>query len=401
MTGPGITNPVMRDLLPGEQVPLVDNQIFGSGFSGPNSIGWVKIESTVGKVAGFFMMFNAGLTELDGANVTTNRLTSFIYPEIDARGFTKVSIANPNPDPATLTLDLIGSDGTIQSSATRNLPANGSLAADLFTDIFPGSNPTGSGYVRVTSNQGVLPFELIGKSTQYLGSLNGQDAAQGASILYCPQFVFGETWRTTLSVVNLDIRPGTVTFRFIRDDASQMGATKVVPIDAHGKIYIDDDSFFQSFIVAPGGALIQGYVEIVSTDVQLAGSVVFGDPERSAFASALPLVSTLDKAFIFSHLASNNQYFTGVAILNPGPFDAAVDVEVYKADGTLEMTTKVFVPRLRRIARLLTDIFPELEGQQRTSGYFKVISTQPLATFALFGTRSLSALSAIPPQVVK
>jgi hypothetical protein len=400
-TGPEVTNPVIRDLLPGAQVPLVDYQIFGSGFSGPNSIGWVKIESTVGKVAGFFMMFNAGLTELDGANVTTNPLTSFIYPEIDAQGFTKISIANPNPDPATLTLDLTRSDGTIQSSATRNLPANGSLAADLFTDIFPGSNPTGDGYVRVTSNQGVLPFELIGKSTQYLGSLNGQDAAQGASTLYCPQFVFGETWYTTLSVVNLDNRPGTVTFRFIRDDASQLGATKVVPIDARGKIYIDDDSFFQSFIVAPGGALIQGYVEIVSTDVQLAGSVVFGDPERTAFASALPLVSTLDRSFIFSHLASNNQYFTGVAILNPGPFDAAVDIEVYKADGTLDRTTKVFVPRLRRVARLLTEIFPELEGQERISGYFKVLSTQPLATFALFGTRSLSALSAIPPQVVK
>ncbi len=400
-TGPGITNPVIRDLLPGEQVPLVDNQIFGSGFFGPDSIGWVKIESTVARVAGFFMMFNACLTELDGANVTSNPLTSFIYPEIDAQGFTKVSIANPNPDPATVTLDLIRSDGTVQSSVTRNIPANGSLAADLFADIFPGSNPTGDGYVRVASNQGVLPFELVGKSTQYLGSLNGQDAAQGASTLYCPQFVFGETWETTISVVNLDNRPGTVTFRFIREDASQLGATKVVPIEAYGKIYVDDATFFQSFIVAPGGALIQGYVEIVSTDVQLAGSVVFGDPERTAFASALPLVSTLDQSFIFSHLASNSQYFTGVAMLNPGPFDAAVDIEIYKADGTLDRTTKVFVPRLRRVSRLLTDIFPELEGQDRISGYFKVISTQPLATFALFGTRNLSALSAIPPQVVK
>jgi len=42
---------------PGEQLPLVDNQIFGSGFFGPDSMGWVKIESTSARVAGFFMIF--------------------------------------------------------------------------------------------------------------------------------------------------------------------------------------------------------------------------------------------------------------------------------------------------------------------------------------------------------
>ena len=398
--GPGITNPVVRDLLPGEQVALVDKQIFGSGFSGPDSIGWVKIESTVGRAVGFFMMFNAVLTELDGATFTSNPISSFIYPELEAQGFTRVSIANPNPDPAALTLDLVGSNGITRSSATRNIPANGSLAADL-TDIFPGASFAGDSYVRASSNRGVLPFELIGKPTQYVASLNGQDASQEASTLYCPQYVIGEAWQTAISVVNLDNKPGTVTFRFIHDDASQTGATKIVPIDPYGKIYVDDPAFFQSFIVAPGGALRQGYVEIIGNDVRLAGSVVLGDPDRTAFASALPLVSVLDRSFIFSHLASNEQYFTGVALLNPGLFDAAVDVEIYKADGTLDRTTKVLVPRLRRISRMLTDLFPELEGQERLSGYIKLTSTQPLATFALFGTRNLSALSAIPPQTVK
>jgi hypothetical protein len=401
VTGAGISNPVFRDLLPGQQIPIIDYQLFGSSFSGPTSNGWVKIESTVSRIAGFFMIFNAGLTELDGANISSELMTSFIYPEVENQGFTRINVANPGTDPAELTIDLMRPDGTVQASGTRSVPANGSLVADLFNDIFPGQEHNGSRYVKVSSNKAVLPFELLGKSAQYLEGLNGQDAAQGSSILYCPQYVIGESWNTSLSVVNLNGTAGSVTFRFIRDDATQSGATKIVPIEAYGKIFIDDAAFFQSFIVAPGGALRQGYLEITSNDVKLAGSVVFGDPAKSSFSSALPLVSTLQQSFLFSHLASNDQYFTGVAILNPGAFDTVVDVDIYNADGTLDLTTRVLVPRTQRISRLLTDLFPELAGQQRTSGYFKLTASQPVASFALFGTRTLSALSAIPPQVIK
>jgi hypothetical protein len=52
-------------------------------------------------------------------------------------------------------------------------------------------------------------------------------------------------------------------------------------------------------------------------------------------------------------------------------------------------------------SRLLTEYFPSLAGQDRTSGYVRVISDLPIASFALFGTRSLSALAAIPPQVIQ
>jgi len=48
----------------------------------------------------------------------------------------------------------------------------------------------------------------------------------------------------------------------------------------------------------------------------------------------------------------------------------------------------------------LSQYFPDLEGQDIASGYIRVTADKGVASFALFGTRTLSVLSAIPPQVV-
>jgi type VI protein secretion system component Hcp len=401
VSGTDIVNPVYYDLPAGQQLPMIDYQLFGAGLAGSDSIGYVKIESSVVKVAGFFMMFNGAVTELDGANVNTTPLTAFVFPEIKDDGFTKVNIASPNPDAATLTFTLVNADGRVQRTALRDIPANGTLVADLFADVFTDITPGATDYVKVTSTQPVLPFELLGKPTQYIEALNGQDAAGGSFTLYSPQYAIGAVWRTSLSIVNLSATAGNVTFRFIRDDATQIGATKVLPITANGKIYIDDPTFFQSFVVAPGDDTIEGYLEILSDGVKLTGDVVFGDPEQSKFSSALPLMSNLQTSMIFSHIASDDMYYTGVAILNPNPFDARVRIDVYDEGGNLTQTDTITLPRLQRISTVLTKLFPALQGQSRTSGYFKLTSDLPIASFALFGTHDLSALAAIPPQIVR
>ncbi len=401
LSGPDITNPAERTIDPNQQLALVDRQLFGSGLDGIDSMGWVRVESSVSKVAAFSMMFNGGVTELDGASAGNTPLTTFLYPGIGSQGFTKINIANPNPDPVNLTLTLVKSDGAELASATREIPANGALVADLFADIFTDAAPDSTGYVRVSSSAGVLPFELMGKPSQYIVGMNGLDAARSAATLFCPQYAVGGEWRTALTIINLDPRPGTVSLRFIRDDASQVGATRILPIAANGKIHIDDPAFFQSFIVEPGDALRTGYVEISGDGIRLTGSAVFGDPGQSTFAAALPLTTSLEQGVVYSHISSNDQYFTGLAILNPGAFDATVTIAIYNSDASLAMSRTVVIGRKQRISQMLEQIFPEMEGQQRTSGYFTVVADQPLASFALFGTRNLSALSAIPPQTVK
>ncbi len=409
-TGAEMTNPVSMSLGSGEQIPIVDSQLFGSGISDSGTIRWMKIESTQPETAGFFLSFNDTLEVLDGADVSSATLSSFVLPEIlvpeaqtegdtkqaNEDGFTQIHVANPNRDAATVTFELYSSDGTLRQTVSRRIEPNGSLAVSLL-DLFEDSTPISSDYIVATSDQPVVPFELLGKTGVFVHGLNGQDATASGTTLYSPQYVVGgSTWRSVLSVVNLDSSSGNITFQFIGDDGTQIGAVRTLPIAANGKIYITDQTFF----LDAGEVLTQGYVKVTSDGPSLAGSVVFGDQGLGQFSAALPLVSQLLDSMIFGQVASDVVYFTGAAILNPNEVAVTATIDVFDKEGDLVVTLTRVIAAGRRMSLLLTEYFPELEDRTISSGYIRITVDQGVASFALFGTNNLSVLSAVPPQVV-
>jgi len=395
LSGNGITNPVSRRLNPGEQLPIVDAQLFGQNLPDLDPIGWVEVDSVLSKLVGFFLMFNSSVTILDGADVSGGSLFHFIFPEIDPEGFTNLHIANPSASSLSATIDLVKSDGTPRTtSVNRTIQGNGVLAEPL-SRIFSGVNPDASDYVRVTTSRGSIPFELIGRGTQFVEGLNGQDATAGATTLYSPQYVVGgPDWRSALTIVSLEGKAGNVTFKFFADDGTQLGSTQTRAISPRGKLRITDQKFF----LDAGNTLTQGYVEITS-DVRITGNVVFGDQTRSRFSAALPLISTLNTDIVFSQLASNDTFFMGLAILAPEE-DLSYTVEIYDAAGTLLFTVNGNLSKNQRISQLLTQYVTALAGQNVSSGYVRVKLSKGGAGFALFGRTDLDSLSAVQAQPV-
>jgi len=396
LSGADISNPRPLALNAGEQLPVVDYQIFGGGLIARAPTGWFRLESTASSTVGFFLVFNDDLSVLDGADVSSRTLTSFVLPEIEDEGFTEIYIANPGADPATINLELIKSDGVSRvSQAVRTVVPNGALAATV-AELFPGAVPDGSDYIRATSTRGVVPFAYMGKTARYIQGLNGQDAAGGSAMLYSPQYAAGGSyWRTTLSIINLDSRPGTVTLKLFGDDGEQIGPMRSLPVAARGKIRVTDQEFF----VDSGETLSQGYVEITSDGVRLSGAVVFGDQGRNVFSSSLPLASEYAKSVVFSQVASDAAYFTGVAILNPNDAGLTATIEVFDKNGAPIASKQESIAARQRRSLLLTQYFPALAGRNIRSGYIKIRADGGFASFGLFGTAS--ALSAIPPQITE
>jgi hypothetical protein len=396
ITGPGVTNPATRTLAGGQQLPVVDVQIFGAGLATLKPVGWVRVDSTVLRIVGFFLVFNGSLTTLDGADVGSETLAGIVFPEIEDAGFTQIHIANPQTKATTVTLDLYSSDGTIRATAAeRVVNPNGAIVATV-AELFPSVTPAPSDYVRVSSTRGVAAFQYFGKKGSCVAGLNGQNTVTSGSSLYSPQYaVQPGVWRSTVSIVNVDNTPGNVSIELFGDDGAQIGATRTFPVPARGKIHLTDQTLFGT-----SSGLLQGYLAVASDGPRLAGSIVFGDPDGTAFASALPLVAPRRDQVVFGQVASNATYFTGVAILNAGTSAASTVIEVLDDKGALVAKRTETLQAGQRRSKLLTEIFSELQGQNRASGYIRVTPDSDVASFALFGTNNLSVLSAVPAQVV-
>ncbi len=393
--GSNITNPVTVSLNAGSQLPLIVDQLFGPGISSIWPQGWSFINSSTAKLTGFFLTFDDSLTLMDGADISSSLLNSFILPETGSQSYTKLLLGNPSGNTASVAVDLVKTDGTVRSTAQTTIPGFGAYSADLKTGIFPAIASDPSDYVRVTSSDGLIPYEYFGNVSKDVAVLAGQDLHGGATTLYSPQYVVGGPWNSTLSIVNLDATPGTVTLKLVGDDGSQIGGTQALSIAGNGKIFISDQAFF---LGSAPTQITQGYVLVTSSGVRLSGSVVFSDGSQGVFITSLPLVSTLQQSQVLSHVASNGTFFTGLAIMNPNSTDATVRIDVYTSTGRLDQSLAQILPAGHRMSRLLTDYFPALAGQDRSSGYIKVTSDQGVACFGVFGTSTLSVLSAIPAQ---
>jgi hypothetical protein len=394
LSGTDIANPAQIALGAKGQLALVDTQVFGAGLAARKPEAWFRMQSTVTGTVGFFLVFNSTLGVLDGAGVSSQTMTGFIFPEVEDQGFTQLHVANPNANPATVTLELYDANGSIRATGSRTIEPNGVLVESVAT-LFSGvASFEGGMHIRCASTLPVVPFEYLGKNGQYVEGLNGQDLSSGARIIYSPQYAVGGPWRTTLSVVNFGNTPANLVLKLIDDNGASLG-TRAVSLAAKGKF----QAAAQDFFVAPSpDSITQGYVEITSDTANIGGAVVFGDPGRNRFSSALPLVSKLITDSVFSQLASDSEYFTGLAVLNPGDVDASFVLDVFNKEGSMLASKTVQIAARSRISLLLTQYFPSLPSVR--SGYFRITSSRGLLSFALFGTNSLSALSAVPPQMV-
>jgi hypothetical protein len=101
---------------------------------------------------------------------------------------------------------------------------------------------------------------------------------------------------------------------------------------------------------------------------------------------------------VYSQIASDDTYYTGVAVLNPTDTDLTATIEVFDQAGALIASKEEFIAAKQRKSLLLTQYFPELVGLEIRSGHIRISADIGFASFGIFGTAEV--LSAIPPQIV-
>ena len=215
---------------------------------------------------------------------------------------------------------------------------------------------------------------------------------------------------TSVNLINLSNSTRTVTLTPVGDDGNNLADPVEITMQPGGAFQGDAAEIFSSSSSASTDAVsgtLQGEdrfegvgsLRVKASGAGIVGDVVFGSP-TGEYAAALRLQAELFVRAVYSQVAVlPGQFFTGAAFFNPTGANATVKVEVFSSQGEMTGEREFELAPGRRLSRTLTELVPSITEQ--VGGYILVNSTQPLVGQELFGTNSLSLLSAVPPRILQ
>lgn len=404
ISGTGIDNPVTITLPRKGQYAKVASEIFGSAFNAFSS-GTIRAEGQTSQLAGFYMIGDLAGPRLDGGTgVIENRKTWYlpmIYKQSDSP-YNLLEIHNPGTSEATITFLLMDSGGIQIASATQAIPAGGSFTSDI-QDLFGiDLNSFQGGYIKGRSNLPLVVRSSFGHELEF-SVLNAQ-ATNTKSVYSIPHFASGGPYLTELDLVNVDTSiTAEITLTLLDDSGAAIsipGNPANIMIPAKQQMI----SSLSELFPALGPSLVTGSIRIgvklnhsnpFSIGPALVGAAQFQAADGSS-STAIPLILSASGDFIYSHVAQNYGYFTGVVLLNTNSEPSDFQLDVYNEGGELIGSYSSTLLPGERIAKLIYELVPASDGQ--IGGYIRITCSSDLTSFAFFGTDDIRTLSAIPPQ---
>ncbi|MDA2932822.1 hypothetical protein MYX82_00610 [Acidobacteria bacterium AH-259-D05] len=106
----------------------------------------------------------------------------------------------------------------------------------------------------------------------------------------------------------------------------------------------------------------EGWLQVEATSESVNGFIRYGIPDTGSLASATGSAQGLKRA-IFSHIATANGFFTGVAILNSGQLATNVRVLAITPLGEVQGSFNTVLQPGERLSKTIDQLIPEAAGQ--------------------------------------
>ena len=133
---------------PGGQLSRKGSELFPNATTS----GWVYVVTDGEGMQAFWVIYDAGITFLDGAEAV--QVDTFgpdqIIPFV--AGQTELSVINPNGIDVPVTIRLFGNDGELAPAFSRQIVRAGGYQADV-SSIFPSADMTQARYIRIRTTQ--------------------------------------------------------------------------------------------------------------------------------------------------------------------------------------------------------------------------------------------------------
>jgi hypothetical protein len=400
-----VNNSVGVDLEAGRQWARMGPEIFG----GPMLRAFVEVSSDNPGVGGFFMYRKDG--GLDGATAATHTSRVLYFPRVATgpetfRGktpLTSLHLVNPNGYSVEIQLTVNAVERRQEYYPPQfrtgfKVPAKSVKIFEFYDSMSHWGITSGHVQVEVVSPRGgITGFQRIEFKDEYrletmiaLNAIELDDAKR-----YYSQFAVGSDIFTNLKLVNVSDVLRRVVLKAVDEHGSPVAASVELDLEPDGFLEKDVEDIF-SFKRSYGNDLIVGSLLVEVDGSGVIGNVVFGDPTTLNYAVGIPLQSETVRNAVFNHVGNVDDFFTGLALFNPGSKVAEVRIAVLSADGEENGEATQCVGPGERIARLLTEWIPSTAGQG--GGSVVVRSTVPIVAQQMFGDFGLKMFSAVPPS---
>ena len=403
ISGGNITNPVQVELARKGQYAKLASQIFGDAFN-VSSNGMIRVVGRSPNLRGFYLTGDNSGPKLDGSIGIVQNVFSWHLPVVFHEGaspFNLLEIYNPGTEDAAVSLQLMDGNGNPVATQHATIAAGGTLLRD-FRQIFDiDLQSFQGGYIRGDSTLPLIVRENFGNALE--SNVLDVKASISRTSYSIPHFASGGQYTTELTLLNTDPSfLGDVTLTPFNDTGVAIAGPVNLRIMPGAQVIRTVASLFPDL----GSGLVTGSIKVsvkatnrgpILYAPPLLGCVRFANVDGSASAS-LPLLITPSNDFVYSHLAQNEDWFTGVAVLNPNPNRPPLPWMCIQARACRQEPTQpaptggeIFEAAIRTcsgVAGPIGRICQDFEHAYLTS-------------FALFGTNDLRSLSAIPPQDAK
>ncbi len=285
------------------------------------------------------------------------------------------------------------------SSIQRSLGPRETISESVATLFDVDPEDFQDGYVRGEATEGVAASQTFGNEMT-VNHLAAQATSVQGQFYGVAHVGVGAGLETELNLINShDSRQAKFRISVVDDLGQAVAVPAEFVLQPHQQRVVDLAVLFQ----LPSTAVLTGSLEIELLDVfrgpylfapSINGSVRFKRVDGRS-STTLPLFRVQGREALYSHVAQDQGFFTGVAIKNRADVPLAVTVEAYDEPGNLVGETDFELGPGARTAKLLSELIPATAGQ--SGGTFRVRSPDgAVESFALFGDLNGDVIATVP-----
>ena len=386
-----------RTITAGGQLVRLGSELFTEA----TTPGWVEVTTSDAPGLQGFWLGGDFSTFTDGAEAAPSA-DSLIFPLVG--GSAEINIANTATVQTNVTISLRQSDGSDLASSTQTIAGMGAYQSST-AELFPSVDVSQSTHIVMTGAVSIAATAIV---TDFLvspswGVANGVDAATATTELNFPHVLSSGGWVTTIGVTNLVSTEQTVTITFY--PCPSLGTCPGSPtsvnktLAGNGGLQVNAESLFGF----TGPDLREGWVSVAGTSA-VTGFVAYAFSAAGGLA-IVPAQASPQTSMLFAHMAQEDPWLTGVALLNTSNTIANVEVYVMNPNGTLiggalDAPDAAFtLDPNAKIARLLNEWIP---AAQTNNGFVFVRTTNdvPLYGLELFLVTDIALLANVAPGAI-